>query len=112
MRPATRFGRRPVGIRGTILPPISSALPGVRARSASVARPGVVDVPTLIPQSPVLEGFDPEFYGDDSGTARSGARPRPLAGLQSDNHAPDAGFGGVRGVGFRRWKTNMVFNRR
>src|SRR4051794_10167976 len=38
MRKATRLGLRPVAMRGTILPPINSALPGERNRSSIEAR--------------------------------------------------------------------------
>ncbi len=43
MIPAIRLGRRPVGMNSTILPPINSALPGVLAKSAKVARLKIVE---------------------------------------------------------------------
>src|SRR5438270_565829 len=49
---AASEGASPLGIRGTILPAISSALPSNRARSSSVAAGRVAEVMAHLPDPP------------------------------------------------------------
>src|SRR5262245_20441382 len=94
IRPAIRLGRYPVAISGTIRPPISSALPGVRARSVSVARPTIVDVSTAIlclPGSPPHHQPTPNQLLRDLDCVQS----RALAEVVGDDPEVEA----VRGEG-------------
>src|SRR3954462_6425193 len=96
MRAATRFGRCPVGIRWIILPPTNSAFPGVRARSAGVARGrvvrgvAVISLSLLVIPQRVYRGYsgpckslmkeraaDPDQTGARPGAAASDRQRRP-----------------------------------